>query len=89
MKNALFTERNLERYEIYWRTFFRCDRIIWFGEGLKQSLYDRGESTLSDHRPVRAIFTAETEVYRVLQKSDVSNDEGLIDTRTTFRRVLE
>lgn len=66
-----------------------CDRIIWFGEGLKQSLYDRGESTLSDHRPVRAIFTAETEVYRVLQKSDVSNDEGLIDTRTTFRRVLE
>ncbi|KAI4339055.1 hypothetical protein MLD38_024038 [Melastoma candidum] len=36
-----------------------CDRIIWFGEGLKQRSYDRGESTLSDHRPVRATFTAE------------------------------
>ncbi|KAI4302533.1 hypothetical protein MLD38_038266 [Melastoma candidum] len=38
-----------------------CDRIIWFGEGLKQRSYDRGGSTLSDHRPVRATFTAEIE----------------------------
>ncbi|XP_030541274.2 type IV inositol polyphosphate 5-phosphatase 9-like [Rhodamnia argentea] len=66
-----------------------CDRIIWFGKGLKQSQYDRGESKLSDHRPVRAIFTAETGIYRVLQNSEVSNRRGLIDTRTTFTRVLE
>ncbi|KAG5233836.1 type inositol 1,4,5-trisphosphate phosphatase CVP [Salix suchowensis] len=39
-----------------------CDRIIWFGKGLKQKQYSRSESRLSDHRPVRAIFTAETEV---------------------------
>ncbi|CAK7324862.1 unnamed protein product [Dovyalis caffra] len=39
-----------------------CDRIIWFGKGLKQKEYSRGESRLSDHRPVRAIFIAETEV---------------------------
>lgn len=42
--------------------FCRCDRIIWFGEGLKQKEYSRGESRLSDHRPVRAIFIAEIEV---------------------------
>ncbi|XP_038688266.1 type IV inositol polyphosphate 5-phosphatase 9-like isoform X2 [Tripterygium wilfordii] len=39
-----------------------CDRIIWFGEGLKQIKYDRAESRLSDHRPIQAIFTAEIEV---------------------------
>ncbi|PSR90976.1 Type IV inositol polyphosphate 5-phosphatase [Actinidia chinensis var. chinensis] len=39
-----------------------CDRIIWFGEGLKQDLYTRGESRLSDHRPVKTIFTTEVGV---------------------------
>ncbi|KAF9667480.1 hypothetical protein SADUNF_Sadunf15G0027400 [Salix dunnii] len=39
-----------------------CDRIIWCGEGLKQKEYSRGESRLSDHRPVRAIFVSEIEV---------------------------
>uniref|UniRef100_A0A3Q7GYP8 Inositol polyphosphate-related phosphatase domain-containing protein n=1 Tax=Solanum lycopersicum TaxID=4081 RepID=A0A3Q7GYP8_SOLLC len=39
-----------------------CDRIIWFGKGLKQSQYNRGEFRLSDHRPVRAIFKAEVKV---------------------------
>ncbi|KAK4781815.1 hypothetical protein SAY86_015917 [Trapa natans] len=38
-----------------------CDRIIWFGEGLKQTQYERGESMLSDHRPVKAMFVAEVE----------------------------
>ncbi|CAA3007853.1 type IV inositol polyphosphate 5-phosphatase 9-like isoform X1 [Olea europaea subsp. europaea] len=38
-----------------------CDRIIWYGKGLKQIQYDRGESRLSDHRPVQAIFTAEVD----------------------------
>ncbi|XP_028805504.1 type IV inositol polyphosphate 5-phosphatase 9-like [Neltuma alba] len=39
-----------------------CDRIIWFGRGMKQTKYDRIESRLSDHRPVRAMFTADTKV---------------------------
>nr|XP_029123889.1 type IV inositol polyphosphate 5-phosphatase 9-like isoform X2 [Elaeis guineensis] len=39
-----------------------CDRILWHGKGLKQNQYDRCESRLSDHRPVRAIFTAKVEV---------------------------
>ncbi|KAL6970074.1 Type IV inositol polyphosphate 5-phosphatase 9 [Sarracenia purpurea var. burkii] len=45
-----------------------CDRIIWFGEGIKQHLYTRGESRLSDHRPVKAIFTTEVEVSRRLNR---------------------
>lgn len=39
-----------------------CDRIIWFGEGLKQHVYARSESKLSDHRPVKAVFTSEVRV---------------------------
>jgi hypothetical protein len=39
-----------------------CDPIICFGEGLKQQEFSRGESRLSDHRPVRAIFVAESDV---------------------------
>ncbi|XP_038990301.1 type IV inositol polyphosphate 5-phosphatase 9 [Phoenix dactylifera] len=39
-----------------------CDRILWHGKGLKQNLYDRCEYRLSDHRPVRALFSAEVGV---------------------------
>ncbi|KAM0952827.1 putative endonuclease/exonuclease/phosphatase [Dioscorea sansibarensis] len=39
-----------------------CDRILWHGKGFKQYRYERCESRLSDHRPVRAIFTVEVEV---------------------------
>lgn len=42
----------------------RCDRILWYGRGLKQIRYDRCESRLSDHRPVRTAFTTEVDVLR-------------------------
>ncbi|KAK4371840.1 hypothetical protein RND71_007224 [Anisodus tanguticus] len=45
-----------------------CDRIIWYGEGLKKQLYARGESTLSDHRPVKAIFSIQVRVSRKLKR---------------------
>ncbi|KAL6190404.1 hypothetical protein ACLB2K_036802 [Fragaria x ananassa] len=45
-----------------------CDRIIWYGTGLKQHVYDRGESKLSDHRPVKSIFTAQVEVLPSLMR---------------------
>ncbi|KAH1210871.1 Type IV inositol polyphosphate 5-phosphatase 6 [Glycine max] len=38
-----------------------CDRILWYGEGLHQLSYVRGESKFSDHRPVYGIFCAEVE----------------------------
>lgn len=46
----------------------RCDRIIWFGNGLKQHEYTRGEVKISDHRPVKAIFTTEVKVVRYRKK---------------------
>ncbi|KAL1328447.1 hypothetical protein HN51_038302 [Arachis hypogaea] len=39
-----------------------CDRIVWYGNGLKQLVYNRSESKLSDHRPVKAIFIAQVRV---------------------------
>ncbi|OMO60829.1 Inositol polyphosphate-related phosphatase [Corchorus capsularis] len=45
-----------------------CDRIIWHGKGLKQHEYKRGEEKFSDHRPVKAIFTAEVEVLHPLKQ---------------------
>ncbi len=42
--------------------FCRCDRILWYGKGLRQLQYVHIESQLSDHRPVSARFMAEVKV---------------------------
>ncbi|MCO5611714.1 hypothetical protein L7F22_065972 [Adiantum nelumboides] len=44
------------------RTPAWCDRILWHGKGLKQLSYRRVELTLSDHRPLISVFTAEVEI---------------------------
>ncbi|KAG8096034.1 hypothetical protein GUJ93_ZPchr0013g35413 [Zizania palustris] len=41
------------------RTPAWCDRILWYGRGLSQLSYVRGESRFSDHRPVYSVFSAE------------------------------
>nr|XP_012570527.1 type IV inositol polyphosphate 5-phosphatase 9-like isoform X2 [Cicer arietinum] len=41
-----------------------CDRVIWNGKGLNQIEYARSESKLSDHRPVKALFTAEVKALK-------------------------
>ncbi|GAV78379.1 Exo_endo_phos domain-containing protein [Cephalotus follicularis] len=43
------------------RTPAWCDRILWYGRGLNQLSYVRGESRFSDHRPVYSVFVAEVE----------------------------
>ncbi|KAL0926920.1 hypothetical protein M5K25_003175 [Dendrobium thyrsiflorum] len=44
------------------RTPAWCDRILWHGNGIAQLFYIRGESKLSDHRPVFAGFSVGVEV---------------------------
>ncbi|XP_047946466.1 type IV inositol polyphosphate 5-phosphatase 6-like isoform X3 [Salvia hispanica] len=44
------------------RTPAWCDRILWYGGGLQQLSYARGESRFSDHRPVSSVFCAEIEL---------------------------
>ncbi|CAA0823070.1 Type I inositol 1-4-5-trisphosphate 5-phosphatase CVP2 [Striga hermonthica] len=43
------------------RTPAWCDRILWYGNGLQQLSYIRGECRFSDHRPVSSVFWAEIE----------------------------
>ncbi|KAL8170289.1 hypothetical protein V2J09_022093 [Rumex salicifolius] len=43
------------------RTPAWCDRILWYGRGMRQLSYVRGESRFSDHRPVYGVFLAEVE----------------------------
>ncbi|KAL7611569.1 type IV inositol polyphosphate 5-phosphatase 7 isoform X1 [Lactuca sativa] len=51
------------------RTPAWCDRILWYGKGVKQHSYFRSESKFSDHKPVSALFSTQIEVVR-------SNDIG-------------
>lgn len=44
--------------------FDRCDRILWYGKGVKQLSYFRSESKFSDHRPVSAQFLAQIELLK-------------------------
>ncbi|KAK4489190.1 hypothetical protein RD792_004984 [Penstemon davidsonii] len=48
-----------------------CDRILWFGKGIKQLFYKRAEIKLSDHRPVSSMFLVEVEIFdqRKLKKA--------------------
>ncbi|XP_062231989.1 type I inositol polyphosphate 5-phosphatase 1-like [Phragmites australis] len=46
------------------RTPAWCDRILSYGKGIRLLAYKRGELTLSDHRPVTAVYMAEVEVFR-------------------------
>ncbi|KAK4425647.1 Type IV inositol polyphosphate 5-phosphatase 7 [Sesamum alatum] len=57
------------------RTPAWCDRILWYGNGLQQLSYVRGESRFSDHRPVSSVFWAEIE-----SNSAFSNERNIDDS---------
>uniref|UniRef100_A0A7N1A022 Inositol polyphosphate-related phosphatase domain-containing protein n=1 Tax=Kalanchoe fedtschenkoi TaxID=63787 RepID=A0A7N1A022_KALFE len=43
------------------RTPAWCDRVLWYGGGLRQLSYVRGVSRFSDHRPVSSVFLVKVE----------------------------
>ncbi|XWS13677.1 hypothetical protein CRYUN_Cryun36dG0058900 [Craigia yunnanensis] len=61
------------------RTPAWCDRILWYGEGLHQLSYVRGESRFSDHRPVYGIFWAEVESSHGQLKKSMSYSNSRIE----------
>ncbi|XP_052188170.1 type IV inositol polyphosphate 5-phosphatase 7-like isoform X2 [Diospyros lotus] len=46
------------------RTPAWCDRILWYGKGVRQLSYFRSESKFSDHRPVSGLFSTRIEVLK-------------------------
>ena len=58
--------------------FWRCDRILWYGRGLIQLCYVRGESRFSDHRPVYSIFTAEVQIPNQAQFGGITRSASLL-----------
>ncbi|KAM3310294.1 hypothetical protein ACQJBY_031155 [Aegilops geniculata] len=60
------------------RTPAWCDRILWYGRGLNQLCYVRGESRFSDHRPVYSIFTAEVKLPSQAQFGSFTRSSSLM-----------
>ncbi|XP_047979699.1 type I inositol polyphosphate 5-phosphatase 8-like isoform X2 [Salvia hispanica] len=71
------------------RTPAWCDRILWKGEGIEQMYYTRGESTLSDHRPVCSLFSVQLNlpVYPT-QNSPKFAVEDLLVCRSRSQRCI-
>ncbi|PON94943.1 Endonuclease/exonuclease/phosphatase [Trema orientale] len=70
------------------RTPAWCDRILWYGRGLHQLSYVRGESRFSDHRPVYSIFAAEVEsLNRSRIKKSMSCSSSRIEVVTAAKEL--
>ncbi|XP_020104149.1 type IV inositol polyphosphate 5-phosphatase 7-like [Ananas comosus] len=66
------------------RTPAWCDRILWYGRGLNQLSYVRGESRFSDHRPVCSIFTSEVESINHSRIQNMSYSSSQVDIEELF-----
>lgn len=70
------------------RTPAWCDRILWFGSGLRQLSYVRGESKFSDHRPVYAVFLAEVETLnRCKMKKSLTSVSARVEVEELLPRT--
>lgn len=58
---------------------FRCDRILWYGNGITQFSYFRGESRFSDHRPVCAVFAVDVRLIGSTSKRGFSRSSTKIE----------
>ncbi|TYG62853.1 hypothetical protein ES288_D07G265400v1 [Gossypium darwinii] len=63
------------------RTPAWCDRILWYGKGVKLLSYFRSESKFSDHRPVSAQFSTQIEVMK-------STNSRFLDKETNFHNIM-
>ncbi|KAI3509036.1 hypothetical protein L1887_24060 [Cichorium endivia] len=68
--------------KIYFPPTYKCDRILWYGGGLHQLSYVRGESRFSDHRPVYSIFWAEVESVQSRFRRSMSYTSSRVDGET-------
>lgn len=64
------------------RTPAWCDRILWYGKGVKQLSYFRSESKFSDHRPVSALFSTQIEVVTPTTNTTVAALSTILPTIT-------
>ncbi|XP_012476211.2 type I inositol polyphosphate 5-phosphatase 4 [Gossypium raimondii] len=67
------------------RTPAWCDRILWYGTGLYQLSYVRGESKFSDHRPVYSVFSAKVES---INRSRIRKSMSCSGTRIEVEELL-
>lgn len=67
------------------RTPAWCDRILWYGRGLRQLSYVRGESRFSDHRPVYSVFLAEVES---INRSRIKKSTSCTSARIEVEELL-
>ncbi|XP_065046573.1 type IV inositol polyphosphate 5-phosphatase 7-like isoform X2 [Musa acuminata AAA Group] len=67
------------------RTPAWCDRILWYGRGLTQLSYVRGESRFSDHRPVYGTFTAKVEI---INHNRIKKNMGCSSSRIEVEELL-
>ncbi|XVE83871.1 hypothetical protein DITRI_Ditri16bG0122800 [Diplodiscus trichospermus] len=61
------------------RTPAWCDRILWYGKGVKLLSYFRSESKFSDHRPVSALFSTQIEVMKSSNPSFIDKDSDVLN----------
>ncbi|XP_039014210.1 type I inositol polyphosphate 5-phosphatase 4-like isoform X1 [Hibiscus syriacus] len=59
------------------RTPAWCDRILWYGKGVKILSYLRSEIKFSDHRPVSALFSTQIEVMKSKDSRFSSKDTSV------------
>jgi len=69
----------------------RCDRILWYGTGLRQLKYTCGKAKakLSDHRSVTATFMAEVEMIsqRKLKKACTFTKNAKVEVEELMPRI--
>lgn len=67
------------------RTPAWCDRILWYGGGLNQLSYVRGETRFSDHKPVYSLFLAEVES---INRNRIKKSMGFSSSRVEIEELL-